>query len=36
MTWLVELYAAQPFWVWLAVGVMLLAVEAMLAGKGGG
>ena len=29
MTWLVELYAAQPFWVWLAVGVMLLAVEAM-------
>ena len=29
MTWLVELYAAQPFWVWLAIGVMLLAVEAM-------
>ena len=29
MTWLVELYAAQPFWVWLAIGGMLLAVEAM-------
>ncbi len=29
MTWLVELYATQPFWVWLAIGVLLLAVEAM-------
>lgn len=29
MDWLFELYAAQPFWLWLAVGVALLAVEAM-------
>ena len=29
MTALVDLYAAQPFWIWLAVGVLLLAVEAM-------
>ena len=29
MTALAELYAAQPFWIWLAVGVLLLAVEAM-------
>jgi len=26
---LVALYAAQPFWIWLAIGVLLLAVEAM-------
>ena len=26
---LADLYAAQPFWIWLAVGVLLLAVEAM-------
>lgn len=29
MTGLAELYAAQPFWIWLAIGVLLLAVEAM-------
>lgn len=26
---LADLYFAQPFWIWLAVGVLLLAVEAM-------
>ncbi|QCQ98925.1 NfeD family protein [Brevundimonas sp. SGAir0440] len=26
---LADLYAAQPFWIWLAIGVLLLAVEAM-------
>ncbi len=26
---ILELHAAQPFWIWLAVGVLLLAVEAM-------
>lgn len=26
---LVDLYVAQPFWIWLAIGVLLLAVEAM-------
>jgi inner membrane protein len=26
---LVAFHAAQPFWIWLAVGVLLLAVEAM-------
>lgn len=25
---LINLHAAQPFWIWLAVGVILLAVEA--------
>ncbi len=25
-----DLYAAQPFWIWLGVGVLLLAVEAAL------
>ncbi|HEY1224169.1 MAG TPA: NfeD family protein [Brevundimonas sp.] len=25
-----NLYASQPFWIWLAVGVILLAVEAAL------
>ena len=25
---LIELHAAQPFWIWLALGVILLAVEA--------
>lgn len=25
---LMELHAAQPFWIWLALGVVLLAVEA--------
>jgi len=24
----IDMYAAQPFWVWLALGVVLLAVEA--------
>ena len=24
-----DLYASQPFWIWLALGVLLLAVEAM-------
>ena len=28
MTALADIYAAQPFWIWLAVGVLLLAVEA--------
>ena len=28
MDWLLNLYAAQPFWLWLAVGVILLAIEA--------
>lgn len=26
---LADLYDAQPFWIWLAIGVLLLAVEAM-------
>lgn len=30
MNALVELYAVQPFWIWLAIGVLLLAIEAML------
>ena len=25
---LIDLHAAQPFWIWLAIGVVLLAVEA--------
>ncbi|RZJ01069.1 MAG: NfeD family protein [Brevundimonas sp.] len=25
---LIDLHAAQPFWIWLAIGVLLLAVEA--------
>lgn len=29
MNLIADLYAAQPFWIWLAVGVLLLAVEAM-------
>lgn len=28
MQTLLNLYAAQPFWLWLAIGVVLLAVEA--------
>ena len=28
MTAIADIYAAQPFWIWLAVGVLLLAVEA--------
>lgn len=27
---LLDIYAAQPFWIWLAVGVLLLAIEASL------
>lgn len=30
MTALTDLYASQPFWLWLAVGALLLAVEAAL------
>lgn len=30
METLTELHAAQPFWIWLAVGVLLLAIEAAL------
>jgi membrane protein implicated in regulation of membrane protease activity len=29
MTSFADLYVAQPFWIWLAIGVLLLAVEAM-------
>ncbi|MBA4806118.1 NfeD family protein [Brevundimonas sp.] len=29
MSFVADLYAAQPFWIWLAVGVLLLAVESM-------
>jgi inner membrane protein len=25
-----DIYASQPFWIWLAIGVLLLAVEAAL------
>jgi membrane protein implicated in regulation of membrane protease activity len=28
MAFVFDLYAAQPFWIWLAIGVILLAVEA--------
>jgi hypothetical protein len=28
MSALIDLHAAQPFWIWLALGVLLLAVEA--------
>ncbi|MFN3931463.1 MAG: NfeD family protein [Brevundimonas sp.] len=28
MDTLVDLHAAQPFWIWLALGVILLAIEA--------
>ena len=29
MDWLAGLYATQPFWLWLGVGVVLLGIEAM-------
>lgn len=29
MDFVLNLYAAQPFWVWLAIGLLLLAIEAM-------
>ena len=27
---ILDIYASQPFWIWLAVGVLLLAIEASL------
>lgn len=30
MTVITDLYASQPFWLWLAVGALLLAVEAAI------
>ena len=30
MNAVLDIYASQPFWIWLAVGVLLLAVEASL------
>lgn len=30
MDTIADIYASQPFWIWLAVGVLLLAVEAAL------
>lgn len=30
MNAVLDIYASQPFWIWLAVGVLLLAVEAAL------
>ena len=27
MDWLIQLYADQPFWIWLAVGVVILGIE---------
>ena len=27
---ILDIYASQPFWIWLAVGVVLLAIEAAL------
>jgi len=29
MQWIQDLYSTQPFWIWLTVGVALLAIEAM-------
>ncbi len=29
MDWLAGLYATQPFWLWLGIGVILLGIEAM-------
>lgn len=28
MEFIADLYASQPFWIWLAIGVILLAIEA--------
>ena len=28
MEFITDLYASQPFWIWLAIGVILLAIEA--------
>jgi membrane protein implicated in regulation of membrane protease activity len=30
MSALIDIYAAQPFWLWLAVGVVLLGIEAAI------
>ncbi len=30
MDWLIDLYSAQPFWIWLAIGVALRAVEVTM------
>ena len=30
MDWLIDLYSDQPFWIWLAIGVALLAVEVTM------
>lgn len=30
MDWLVQLYATQPFWIWLAVGVVILGIEVTI------
>lgn len=30
MAFLTDLYASQPFWLWLAVGALLLAIEAAI------
>lgn len=27
MDWLIQLYTDQPFWIWLAVGVLILGIE---------
>lgn len=29
MSFIADLYAVQPFWIWLALGALLLAVESM-------
>lgn len=29
MQWIQDLYSTQPFWIWLTVGVALLAIEAL-------
>lgn len=33
MQFLVDLYANQPFWIWLAIGVILLAIELALSSE---
>ena len=30
MEWVTDLYAAQPFWIWLAIAALILAVEAAI------
>ncbi|CAN5423609.1 NfeD family protein [soil metagenome] len=30
MQFLIDLYSSQPFWLWLAIGALLLAVEAAI------